>query len=155
MKTLLGIIELKHDIYDKIKNVNYCEKYGLKDLDYYYNHSFEIIEITKNDIALIKNLEFNESEEFRGYDETLDKSFIETISVDIKRPYGSKYILSDMLRILSIDESIDELTKQDFDILYQLHKKCATVLNICVNQLSFDIGVYIRIIPIGTWIKIK
>lgn len=110
----------------------------------------ENFEIREEHLKLIKRLRFESDRTFMGYDDSKGEKFkYNAITIDIKRPYGTKTVFQDMLIALDKAADFDDATEliktlsdEETDYYVNLHKEVATALEICTSRLEFKTGVF-------------
>lgn len=66
-------------------------------------------------------------------------------TIDPKRPYGNSNVPKSMLEIIGLgdfDDLSEDVQEVMFDFLNKLHTELETVLQICLERLSFETGNY-------------
>ena len=65
-------------------------------------------------------------------------------SIDCKRPYGNSYVEDDIAKIFGWKMDDGELSDEQFQSAYKIHRELETVLQICLSLGKFEAGIYIK-----------
>lgn len=75
-------------------------------------------------------------------------------AINLKRPYGNSWVAGDVAEILGWEYDYeDEMPEQMMIDALKIHRETAVALQICLRQLDFSTGVFVRDNAWSEWAK--